>query len=138
LEDEAERESDEELEDDSYTVSEKSITPVPEGPQPIDQYALDAIGEAVKQASKDKEFALMRDVATHLYTQSPPVKSRNYGYSKLKELLEASGLVKLDMRDIGHPFPEMVCILKENVKRERENSEEDEVGRKKTKRRKMN
>jgi hypothetical protein len=46
---------------------------------------------------------------------SPDLQPRNYGYQRLKEFAEASGIVDLELRAMGNRPPIMFARLKENV-----------------------
>jgi uncharacterized LabA/DUF88 family protein len=64
-----------------------------------DRAFLDLVGGAVDDASDDSGWAHLGHVGTILTKKEPDFDSRNYGYSKLSDLLEASKHFELKRQD---------------------------------------
>ena len=47
----------------------------------------------------------LSDVGNYLIKISPDLHARNYGYARLRDFVEASGIVDLDMKIIGDKPP---------------------------------
>ena len=60
---------------------------------------LDLVGGAVDDASDDSGWAHLGVVGSILTKKAPDFDSRNYGYSKLSDLLEATKLFEFDRQD---------------------------------------
>jgi uncharacterized LabA/DUF88 family protein len=56
---------------------------------------------AVEASSDDEGWAHLAAVGSNIAKQSPDFDPRNYGYKKLKELVEATKLFEIDERVIG-------------------------------------
>ncbi|KAF2805477.1 uncharacterized protein BDZ99DRAFT_466468 [Mytilinidion resinicola] len=84
--------------------------------RPLDQAALDGLAKAVRNSvGYDDKYATLADVGTYLSKISPDLNARNYGYERLREFVEASGIVNLKWKDMGDkPSIPLVC-LKENL-----------------------
>lgn len=69
------------------------------GPRPIDKAALDALRKAII-ASMDEgdNCADLANVGHYLRRISPDLNARNYGYGRLKEFVEASGIVDVRLQ----------------------------------------
>ncbi|MEO8308400.1 MAG: NYN domain-containing protein [Pseudomonadota bacterium] len=60
---------------------------------------VDLLGSAADAASDDNGWAHLGVVGTNLTKQAPDFDSRNYGFSKLSDLLEATKLFEFDRQD---------------------------------------
>ncbi|GAB2181086.1 NYN domain-containing protein [Denitratisoma sp. agr-D3] len=58
--------------------------------------------DAQETASDDNGWANLATVGSHIAKQAPDFDSRNYGYAKLRELVEATQLFELESRQIGN------------------------------------
>jgi hypothetical protein len=91
----------------TITTTTKPLTPRPTSPfeetpplklKPIDQAALEAIRLAITKnlrGDEDSFVSLDRVSNDHLTRLSPNLHYRNYGYSRMSDFLEASGIVEL-------------------------------------------
>lgn len=76
---------------------------------PLDKAALDMLAKAVTASADDDGKANLARVGAHLAKQAPDFDARNYGFARLSELVEASGLV--DVERVGdHPKIVMVKL----------------------------
>ncbi|MCP1561905.1 UNVERIFIED_ORG: uncharacterized LabA/DUF88 family protein [Methylobacterium sp. SuP10 SLI 274] len=75
----------------------------------LDRTALDMLAKAVTASADEDGKANLGRVGAHLAKQAPDFDARNYGFSRLSELVEASGLVEVER--IGeHPKTVMVKL----------------------------
>lgn len=83
--------------------------PAPAKPKPaaLDKAALEMLTKAVVATEEDDGRAYLARVGAHLAKQSPDFDARNYGFSRLSELVEASGIV--DVERVG-PHPQVVMV----------------------------
>lgn len=83
--------------------------PAPSKPKAaaLDKAALDMLAKAIAATEEDDGRAQLARVGTHLAKQSPDFDARNYGFSRLSELVAASGIV--DVERIG-PHPQVVMV----------------------------
>ena len=64
--------------------------------RPLDQAALDGLAKAVNNSiGYDDNYANLAEVGNYLSKISPDLNARNYGYDRLREFVEASGIVTL-------------------------------------------
>ena len=82
--------------------------------RPIDQAALDGLTKAITSSAAgfDGEWANLADVGHYLNKLSPDLNARNYGFDRLKEFVEASGIVTLRKQDMGANPPVVFARLK--------------------------
>ena len=74
--------------------------------RPLDIAALRGIATAVSNAPSYKEnWVNLADVGHYLSKSSPDLHARNYGYQRLREFVEASGIVDVDYKDMGDKPP---------------------------------
>jgi uncharacterized LabA/DUF88 family protein len=66
-----------------------------------DTRLMNLLRNAINAASDDSGWANLGGVGSIVSKQSPDFDSRNYGYSKLSGLLEASGLFEIERRNTG-------------------------------------
>ena len=71
-------------------------------------------------ASMDEEgWAFLGEVGQHITKQSPEFDARNYGYAKLKDLVKAIGLFKIDERiDQRAPNIKQIYIKDKRMKKQ--------------------
>lgn len=84
--------------------------------RPLDQAALDGLAKAVgNSVGYDDNYANLAEVGTYLSKISPDLNARNYGYERLREFVEASGIVNLKWKDMGDKPPVALVCLKKNL-----------------------
>ncbi|KAH8733148.1 NYN domain-containing protein [Phaeosphaeriaceae sp. PMI808] len=84
--------------------------------RPLDQAALDALEKAINgSVGYDGNYANMAMVGTYLRRISPDLNARNYGYDRLKDFVEASGIVNLKWKEMGNNPPILLVSLKTPV-----------------------
>lgn len=81
------------------------------GKSTLDRSALDMLTKAVVATADEDGRAHLGRVGTHLAKQAPDFDARNYGYARLSDLVEASGIVDVE-RDREHPKVVMVRLKK--------------------------
>lgn len=62
----------------------------------LDQTALDMLTKAVTASADEDGRANLARVGAHLAKQAPDFDARNYGFARLSDLVEASGLVNVE------------------------------------------
>ncbi len=62
----------------------------------------------------EEDFVNLAEVGLMLGRISPNVNARNYGYQRLKEFIEASGLVETRMKQLEGRPPVALVRLKES------------------------
>jgi hypothetical protein len=80
--------------------------------RPIDPPALEALAKAVHNCVGDDDYANLADVGHYLRKISPDLNARNYGYDRLKDFVEASGIVHLKWKNMGANPPVALVSLK--------------------------
>ena len=71
----------------------------PQGPAAsgkLDKAALEMLRKAVEATAEEDGRANLGRVGTHLAKQSPDFEARNYGYARLSDLAEASGILVVE------------------------------------------
>jgi uncharacterized LabA/DUF88 family protein len=63
---------------------------------PLDRAALDMLSKAVTATADEDGRANLARVGAHLAKQSPDFDPRNYGFPRLSNLVEASGIVRVE------------------------------------------
>ncbi|KAK3709676.1 hypothetical protein LTR37_010703 [Vermiconidia calcicola] len=91
--------------------------PVRVGPgppkKPLDQAALEGLAKAVNNCvGYDGDYANLAEVGNYLSKISPDLNARNYGYDRLREFVEASGIVELKWKAMGNHPPVVLIRLK--------------------------
>ncbi|KAG4417633.1 MAG: hypothetical protein CMP47_06390 [Rickettsiales bacterium] len=83
--------------------------------RPIDPKARAGIVLAIKH-SRDygDSWVNLADVGNHLNKLAPNLNARNYGYEKLREFIEASGVVDVKFKPMGDKPPVALVCLKED------------------------
>lgn len=64
--------------------------------EPLDRAALDMLVNAVNASSDEDGRANLARVGSHLAKQSPDFDARNYGFLRLSDLVEASGIIEAE------------------------------------------
>ena len=80
------------------------------GAAAVDPQFLATLGAAVSAVSDEEGWANLGRVGGHIAKQSPEFDARNYGFARLSELVEASGIV--DMDRLGDPNKDVMVRLK--------------------------
>ncbi|KAK3656325.1 hypothetical protein LTR56_003026 [Elasticomyces elasticus] len=81
--------------------------------RPLDKAALDGLATAIQiRATFDGGYANLADVGDYLSRISPDLNARNYGYNRLRELVEASGIADVKSKSIGGKPPIALVRLK--------------------------
>lgn len=83
---------------------------------PLDKAAVQGLARAITDSLSDgDDWANLALVGDRLSKISPDLHPRNYGYQRLREFAEASGIVDLESRAMGDRPPIMFARLKENM-----------------------
>jgi uncharacterized LabA/DUF88 family protein len=84
--------------------------------RPLNQAAIQALARAVTDSRSDgDDWVNLAVVGFHLSKLSPDVHPRNYGYQRLREFAEASGIVDLRVQTMGEKPPISLVRLKEKL-----------------------
>jgi uncharacterized LabA/DUF88 family protein len=84
--------------------------------RPLNQAAIQALARAITDSrSDDDDWVNLAVVGLHLSKLSPDVHPRNYGYQRLREFAEASGIVELKVQPMGEKPPVSLVRLKERM-----------------------
>jgi hypothetical protein len=98
------------------TTRLRTVDHVEPSKRPLDQAALDGLAKAVNNSiGYDDNYANLAEVGNYLSRISPDLNARNYGYDRLREFVEASGIVNLKWKDMGDKPPVALVCLKENL-----------------------
>ena len=89
-------------------VAPPAAKPAPAKPA-LDKVALEMLAKAVTASADEDGRANLARVGGHLAKQAPDFDARNYGFARLSELVEASGLVDIE-RTGDHPKIIMVKL----------------------------
>jgi len=89
-------------------VPPPTAKPAPVKPA-LDKAALEMLAKAVTASAEEDGRANLARVGGHLAKQAPDFDARNYGFARLSELVEASGLVDIE-RTGDHPKIIMVKL----------------------------
>ena len=98
------------------------VTPVfvPTQPtrRPLNRAVLVGLARAVTNCMSDSDnWVNLADVGSSLTKISPDLNARNYGYDRLREFVEASGIVDLKWKNMGDKPPVVLVRLKEELAR---------------------
>lgn len=90
-------------------VSPATTAPAPSGAATgkLDAKALTILGMAVVACAEDDGRANLATVGSYLAKQSPDFNAANYGFSKLRELAEASGILNVEL--VRRPNAAPIC-----------------------------
>lgn len=106
----------------SATTSPTAAAPAPSGPATgkLDAEALRVLRMAVDACAEDDGHANLATVGSYLTKQSPDFNAANYGFSKLRELAEASGILNVELV-VRRPNAAPICMvqLSDTSKREK-------------------
>jgi uncharacterized LabA/DUF88 family protein len=97
----------------SSVKSEPERSPAPQGVAAsgkLDDAALEMLRKAVEASAEEDGRANLARVGAHLAKQSPDFDARNYGYARLSDLAEASGI--LDVERTGEQNKVVTAKLK--------------------------
>ena len=78
----------------------------------LDKAAIAMLRKAVQASSADDGRASLAKVGGHLAKQSPDFDARNYGFARLSELAEASGILKVER--VGDQSKTIMVSLKKS------------------------
>ncbi|QDS77858.1 hypothetical protein FKW77_000156 [Venturia effusa] len=79
--------------------------------RPIDQVALTGLANAVNNSvGYEDDWANLAEVGHYLGKISPDLNARNYGYTRLREFVEASGIMDLKWKDMGDK--PRICLVR--------------------------
>lgn len=76
----------------------------------LDAEALRILRMAVEACAEDDGQANLANVGTYLTKQSPDFNAANYGFGKLRELAEASGILDVDL--VRRPPEAPICMVR--------------------------
>lgn len=81
--------------------------------RPLDRAALTGLAMAVTNTpSYSDNWVNLADVGSYLSKLSPDLHARNYGYERLRDFAEASGIVELKLKTMGDKPPIALARLK--------------------------
>jgi hypothetical protein len=83
--------------------------------RPLDESGHARLIMAIKNVSDSDNWANLADVGNYLKKLSPDFDARNYGYDKLRELVEASGIADVKRRDMGNKPPVFMVHLRDSI-----------------------
>lgn len=88
-----------------------AVAPGPSGPATgrLDEEALTILGMAVLACADDDGRANLANVGSYLTKQSPDFNAANYGFGKLRELAEASGILNVEL--VRRPNAAPICMV---------------------------
>ena len=79
----------------------------------LDQAALSALRSAINMSSAyEEDYVHLAEVGDKLPRMSPDLIPRNYGFERLRDFVEASGIVELWMKSMGPNPPVALVRLK--------------------------
>ncbi|KKY29934.1 hypothetical protein UCDDA912_g10110 [Diaporthe ampelina] len=92
-------------------ASPAATAPAPSGTATgrLDAKALRILGMAVVACADDDGHANLATVGSYLTKQSPDFNAANYGFSKLRELAEASGILNVEL--VRRPNAAPICMV---------------------------
>lgn len=93
-------------------ATSRRVVRVESSKRPLDQFAIQALVQAIKNCPHfDGEYANLAEVGNYLVKISPDLNARNYGYDRLREFVEASGIVQLKWINMGDKPPVVLARL---------------------------
>ena len=93
--------------------------------RPIDSRARAGIVLAIRNSrGHGDSWVNLAEVGNYLNKLAPNLNARNYGYERLREFIEATGIVDVKYKSIGDKPPIVLVCLKED-KEDREDREEE-------------
>ncbi|KAI4610295.1 hypothetical protein J4E80_008059 [Alternaria sp. BMP 0032] len=99
-----------------FASSHPVVNTIPRlGKRPLDQSAVEGLSRAVNSCRSDIDnWVHLADVGVYLSKISPDLNARNYGYERLRDFVEASGIVDIKKRDMGDHPPVVLVRLREH------------------------
>lgn len=92
-----------------------AVRPKPISKMPIDAAASNMIALAVENCKgSDDNWVNLAAVGIYLNKIAPNLNARNYGYDRLREFVEATGLVNVKYKDMGDKPPVALVRLKQD------------------------
>jgi uncharacterized LabA/DUF88 family protein len=85
-----------------------------------DTKLINLIRRAIEAASDENGWAKLSAVGTNIAKQSPEFDPRNYGYTKLGEVVRATQLFEIEKREAGEKHSKVIYI-RDQRKKQREN-----------------
>jgi uncharacterized LabA/DUF88 family protein len=80
----------------------------------IDRAMIEGLKKAISSSTVyEDDFVNLTEVGTYLVNLSPDLNARNYGFTRLKELVVASGIVELKMKT-REPAPPIALVRLKN------------------------
>ena len=83
----------------------KHMADIKPAPRPLDRAALEGLKVAITSSSRvyEEDFVNLAEVGNYLVKIAPDLNARNYGFPRLRDFAEASGIVQIKMapRDSG-------------------------------------
>ncbi|USP80786.1 hypothetical protein yc1106_08060 [Curvularia clavata] len=104
----------------AHALSKSGIAPIAVRPKPISKMPIDAaarkmIALAVENCKgTDDYWVNLAAVGIYLNKIAPNLNARNYGYDRLREFFEATGLVNVKYKDMGDKPPVALVRLKQD------------------------
>jgi uncharacterized LabA/DUF88 family protein len=84
--------------------------------RPLNQAAIQALARAIIDSrSNEDDWVNLAVVGSHLSKLAPDIHPRNYGYERLREFAEASGIVDLKLQSMGEKPPVCLARLRERL-----------------------
>ncbi|KAK5679415.1 hypothetical protein LTS10_008232 [Elasticomyces elasticus] len=91
----------------------RPVTAIGTGRRSLDPFALDALEGAIQALGNcDGGYANLAEVGHYLSKISPDLNARNYGYKRLSDMVEASGIATLKWKTVGNNPPNALVRLK--------------------------
>lgn len=82
--------------------------------RPFDHAALQGLAQAVNSSiGYGNDYAYLANVGGYLSRISHNLNARNYGYERLRDFVEASGIVQVKIKEMGNHPPVVLVRLKE-------------------------
>jgi hypothetical protein len=82
--------------------------------RPLDQAVIDGLRQAVISTAGDDGWANLAEVGLFMRRISPDLNVRNYGYARLRGLVEASGIVEIRLKELTSGPPVVLVRLSDN------------------------
>ncbi|KAJ4418228.1 hypothetical protein N0V82_005702 [Gnomoniopsis sp. IMI 355080] len=96
----------------------KPTNPSKPSTRPLDNTALNGLATAITNSTPyaQDDYVNLADVGLQMSKISPDLNARNYGYNKLWEFVEASGIAEMKRKDMGqHPSIALVRLKKRRL-----------------------
>jgi hypothetical protein len=82
--------------------------------RPLDRAVIDGLRQAVISTAGDDGWANLADAGSFMRRISPDLNARNYGYARLRGLVEASGIVEIRLKELTSGPPVVLVRLSNN------------------------